>query len=247
MVNENLMESIAVSHVMKSCITTKSVVLGGFQSAPPGSISHNNATTSLFATLLSMWEGERVDYDGDPVSHIAIPIFEHRPDDGRIVVGVVESWIYWRWFMRGILPKDILGVTIVIRNNCTGSFTYKVNGAESHPVGDGDRHDQRYNTYGVHGSINKLIIDDGSARGVPFNTNFCPYSFHVYPDSSAYDQFVSDRPYIIMSALAVVFAFTIGMFLTYDRLVERRQRLLLAKATQSTAIVASLFVSAGGW
>jgi Adenylate and Guanylate cyclase catalytic domain len=41
--------------------------------------------------------------------------------------------------------------------------------------------------------------------------------------------------------VAIVFAFTIGMFAIYDWLVERRQKIVLHKAAQSTAIVSSLF------
>jgi Adenylate and Guanylate cyclase catalytic domain len=39
----------------------------------------------------------------------------------------------------------------------------------------------------------------------------------------------------------LVFFVTIATFLLYDRLVERRQRIVLEKAAQSTAIVSSLF------
>jgi hypothetical protein len=39
----------------------------------------------------------------------------------------------------------------------------------------------------------------------------------------------------------MVFAFTMLMFLVFNRLVERRQQLILDKAVQSTAIVSSLF------
>lgn len=39
----------------------------------------------------------------------------------------------------------------------------------------------------------------------------------------------------------MVFLFTISMFLVYNHLVEKRQSIILHKATQSTAIVSSLF------
>jgi class 3 adenylate cyclase len=41
--------------------------------------------------------------------------------------------------------------------------------------------------------------------------------------------------------VAAIFVVTALMFLFYDRLVERRQQLILSKAVQSTAIVASIF------
>lgn len=242
MVNENLFENDVVSHLIKACIANKSAVLGGFQLAPPGSTTHPDHTTLLFATLLSISAGEEVEYEGDPISHIAIPIFDKwRGDKHERVVGIVESFIYWRWFMRGILPHDEISITVVIENNCTGSFTYQVNGPYVRSIGAGDRHDLKYTAYQVHGSIRSHTIDDGTLHGMPLNA--CPYSFHVYPAHEGYNHFVTNEPVIVGVSLAIVFAFTIAMFLVYDQLVERRQRLLLAKATQSTAIVSSLFVS----
>ena len=229
---------------MEACIAEKSVVLGGFHMAPPGSMSHHDFTTSYFATLLSMWEGKEVKYEGDPISHIAIPIFD--ASDGQLptVVGVVESAMYWRWFIKGILPPDTVGrITVVIGNACTGSFTYEVDGPESHAIGVGDRHDHKYSSHRVDGFLNVQNIADGTSRGIPFYANSCPYQYHVYPTDDAYNYFVTNQCLVVSAALALVFAFTIGMFLIYDRLVERRQRVLLVKATQSTAIVSSLFVS----
>jgi Adenylate and Guanylate cyclase catalytic domain len=46
---------------------------------------------------------------------------------------------------------------------------------------------------------------------------------------------------ILTVSMTLVIGFTILMFLLYDRLVEKRQRLVLSKAAQSTAIVSSLF------
>ena len=42
-------------------------------------------------------------------------------------------------------------------------------------------------------------------------------------------------------AVAVIFIFTACMFVFYDRLVERRQALVMHKAIQTNAIVTSLF------
>lgn len=80
-------------------------------------------------------------------------------------------------------------------------------------------------------------------HGIPLNQKECPYSFHIYGTAEDLDYHKSNDPIIISVSVAAVFLFTIGMFFTYDHLVERRQKLVLAKATQSTAIVSSLFVS----
>ena len=43
------------------------------------------------------------------------------------------------------------------------------------------------------------------------------------------------------TAVAIVFAFTAFMFVFYDRLVERRQNIVMRRAAQTDAIVTSLF------
>ncbi len=243
MVNENIFEKKEVSQLMRDCIANKAAFLGGFHSGPPGSISHPNSTTSFFATLRSMWEGTKVEYPGDPMSHIAIPIFNTLNFSDREVVGVLKSTIHWNWFLRNILPKNDFGTTVVIENTCNGSFTYQLDGPNARPIGSGDRHDRKFSEYRFDGVLNKDKIEDGTMDGVPFDKNSCPYTFHVYPAQEDYDRHITNEPLVVSLSVAAVFAFTIGMFLVYDRLVERRQRLVLAKATQSTAIVSSLFVS----
>ena len=243
LVNENLFEKQIVSEILNTSIVGQAAIVGGFHSAPAGSIEHSDPTTSFFATLLSMWKGIEVEYPGDPISHIIIPIFDVLNGSDRKVVGLVKSTIYWRWFLSNILPKNHKGKTVVIENACDGSFTYRINGPEALAIGFGDQHDRRFSGYRVDGILNKDRIDDGTRNGVEFDKNSCPYTFHIYPSQEDYDEYVTPEPLVISLSVAAVFLFTIGMFLVYDRLVERRQKVVLAKATQSTAIVSSLFVS----
>ena len=51
----------------------------------------------------------------------------------------------------------------------------------------------------------------------------------------------TSTPKLITFSIALVFAFTICTFLVYNHLVEKRQRAILNKAANSTAIVSSLF------
>ena len=84
-------------------------------------------------------------------------------------------------------------------------------------------------------------IADGTETGIKFNQGSCPYTLHVYPSQIYYQSHMTKDSIVITFSVAMVFLFTIFMFLVYDWLVERRQKLVLAKATQSTAIVSSLF------
>lgn len=82
---------------------------------------------------------------------------------------------------------------------------------------------------------------DGTKSGLGFVDRECSYSLSIYPSQLFADEFESATPWILVSAVAAVLLFAIAMFFVYDRLVERRQSLVLRKAVQSTAIVSSLF------
>lgn len=241
--NENLLEDPESSTTALDCIFTESAVLGGFIFAPEGDSSHPDPNTSFYATLLSIREGKQVEYPGDPMSFIMIPVFDSLEQSNREVVAVLKSTISWRSYLRGILPTTNKGIDVVVENRCQGMYTYHLEGDEAFAVGFGDKHERRFSKYQVDGIFEADTIDDGTVNGLPLNQEGCPYFFHVYPTQAEEDAHVSNYPLIISLSVAAVFVFTIGMFFFYDYLVERRQKLVLAKATQSTAIVSSLFVS----
>jgi hypothetical protein len=78
-------------------------------------------------------------------------------------------------------------------------------------------------------------------HSLPTSLFRCPYLIHVYPTEVYEDSFYTNNPSTIATSLAAVFAFSIAVFFLYDWIVERRQSRVLAQATQSTAIVSSLF------
>ena len=241
--NENLFEDEDSATIARDCIFSESAVLGGFVTAPEGTVNHPDPKTSFFATILSLAEGREVSYSGDPLSFLMIPVFDSLDELNRKVVAVLKSTISWRSYLRNILPKTNKGVHVVVENRCQGMYTYYLEGDEAYAVGFGDRHQRKFTNYGVEGIFETDTIDDGTVSGISLNQEGCPYFFHVYPTQAEEDNHVSNDPLIISLSVAAVFLFTIGMFFFYDYLVERRQKLVLAKATQSTAIVSSLFVS----
>jgi hypothetical protein len=195
-----------------------------------------------------MSAGEHLEYLGDPMSHLAIPIFEYLNDtDKGNVVGVLQATLHWGTYLRDILPPTDQGYQIVIENDCGSSggsmITYQIDGPDAKVVSLGDKHDRRYSQYLVEGSFSKENIQDGTAEGLPFFHDSCPYVFRVYPTQDVYDKYTSGLPIIGSLCTLAIFIFTIAMFLFYDNLVERRQKVVLAKATHSTAIISSLFVS----
>ena len=248
MVNENLLENPKVSKTVQASIERRSAVMSGFHFAPAGGPSDPDITTAFFATLESMTFGKQMEYGGDPMSHIAIPIFDslNGTDRGE-VVGVLKAKFHWKDHLEGILPATDYGYHVIVENGCDpighNAYTYQVDGPKVKVLGKGNRHDPKFTQYHVIENFAKDIIQDGTLRGLNYFDDFCPYVFHVHPTQAHYDKYVTNVPIILSLSMAVVFLFTIGMFLLYDRLVERRQSIVLAQATQSTAIVSSLFVS----
>ena len=247
MVNENLLENPKVSKSVRASIESRSAVLSGFHFAPSGGPSDPDRTTAFFATLESVAAGKEVEYLEDPISHMTIPIFRELNATNREVVAVLKATLHWQEYLLDVLPENNNGYQVVILNGCDpdgkNAYTYQVDGPDVKVVGIGDRHDPKFEQYLVDGFFSNDNIEDGTEEGLRYDDSSCPHVFRVYPTQAGYDKFVTRMPIVISLSISAIFAFTIGMFLLYDRLVERRQSIVLAKATQSTAIVSSLFVS----
>ena len=119
-------------------------------------------------------------------------------------------------------------------------FTYIIQGSQADPVGFGDLHDPTFDKWMRQGNFSKGNLDDGTARGIPLDQR-CTYHLYVYPTQSFYDSFITTTPVQITMGIMSVFIFAMILFGVYNRLVEKRQRKVLQKATQATALVASLF------
>ena len=119
-------------------------------------------------------------------------------------------------------------------------FTYIIIGSQADPVGFGDLHDPSFDKWVRQGNFTQTNLEDGTVGGIPLDQR-CSYQLYVYPTQSFYDSFITTTPVRITMGIMAVFIFAIVLFGVYNRLVEKRQKLILHKATQSTALVASLF------
>jgi hypothetical protein len=178
--------------------------------------------------------------DTDPVSKVYFPIYDSF-DEGRKPVAIMLAWMKWANYFENVLAPTLRGIYVVIKG-CDREYTYLVDGREVHLVGPGDLHDGQYNHLKQTTDFSNVgTIADGTEFGLPLNKDFCPISLDIYPSKTFEDTFSSSTPITMTMAVAIVFAFTAFMFVVYDRLVERRQNLVMRKAQQTTAIVASLF------
>jgi hypothetical protein len=119
------------------CLETGSVVLGAMDMAPKGDINAP-LLTGFYSKLLSIAADDEDSYQGDPMTEVFIPIFNSFESD-REPVAVMIGLFNWATFFKEILPPNIIGLDIVLRNECYEPFTYRINGGDVVPIGRGVR------------------------------------------------------------------------------------------------------------
>jgi class 3 adenylate cyclase len=135
---------------------------------------------------------------------------------------------------------------VVIRNPCNEDFTYQINGRSAIYQGVGDRHATKYDK---HESMSRLVdlkffaSRDSIYSGAPIDTDFCPYTLHVFPSDTLKADYVSQDATHFLVAVLLIFLFSSSVFFLYDWYVEKRQYRTKSEALRSSAIVSSLFPS----
>lgn len=239
-VNRNVIQNYGETGANVS-FQTESVTLGKFHTATPGDITSSDPGTSMFALLLSVAEKRMVNYMGEPLSQTFFPVFDSFRED-RKAVAVMTAWIHWSSYFKNVLPSSMNGIHIVLHNTCSGAFTFEINGPRVTIIGMEDLHDFRFHAMQRSASFESVhSIDDGTKYGLPLNNDHCIISLDVYPSTAFHDTYRSRTPIVMTAAVAVIFVFTVGVFILYDNLVQRRQTLVMNSAVRSNAIVTSLF------
>jgi hypothetical protein len=222
---------------------TGKMTMGGVDTAKPGDIYNPDLTTSSFALLLSIAADKPVDYLGDPMSSVFVPVFDSF-DTTKKPTALIFSVFRWATYFEGLLPENTPGVVVVLENTCDGPFTYKVVGEKAEYMGQGDLHDLSFD--GMERAVDFASENDifDAPLGIGVHQGICAYSLRVYPSQELFDEYHTSLPIIITSVVALVFVITAGVFLLYGHRVERRQRIVLKQAMESTAIVSSIFPEA---
>lgn len=171
-------------------------------------------------------------------------MFNKFDQTARKVVAILTSTVSWRSYFQDILPSSAHGIVVVLKYACGDEdddhFTFLVDGPDANVIGEGDHHDLQFDQFVRVGSFTKGVVKDGTLNGMTVDS-VCAYEIEVYPSQDFYDDYNTKAPIVLAFSIVALFIFMICMFLCYDQLVERRQKVVLQKATQSTAIVSSLF------
>jgi hypothetical protein len=181
-INEDIHGRSLIHSFLEECYNNKMGVFRNFEMAPMGMIESDHPTTSFFATVRSMKEGEAVSYLGDPMARLYLPVYESFHPNST-VVAILSSLIHWRSYLRKLLAPHISGIDVVLDSgSCNGTYTYRIIGTEAYNVGEGDLHDRKYTSYGETRSIDALHeLSDGTYTPIVLSQVGCLYQLTVYP------------------------------------------------------------------
>jgi hypothetical protein len=145
------------------------------------------------------------------------------------------------------LPPGSDGIVIVFENECNPTFTYRIDGPSVTYLGRGDHHDPKYDYLEVSSWL--ADVYNYSTRGVrpyqgiPLDTEVCQFFFRVFPSDDMNALYETNNRIYFTVVVILIFGFTSFLFFMYDYLVERRQKVVMKKAVNSSAIVSGLFPS----
>jgi hypothetical protein len=85
-------------------------------------------------------------------------------------------------------------------------------------------------------NLNEFYVGDTSYSYVELEQDLCPWTVYVYPSQTMEDSFRTHNPAIFTTVVVAIFAFASAVFVFYDYVVERRQRVVARAAAQSSAV-----------
>lgn len=166
---------------------------------------------------------------GPPEAFVSVPIFMSLEPDSK-VGALILALMQWEDYFVSLVPQGTPPVVVVVRNPCTESISYLVNGPTAVYMGVGDLHDPDFDT-------EDATADLAVFQSVPG----CENSVHIYPTQEFYDACITNRPMIYTIFAICLFLLTAGSFHLYDATIRRRHKKIIKAATLSNALVSSLF------
>ena len=177
-----------------------------------------------------------------PQSFLVSPIFKEDVVNNTVSLdtlgGFLNVMLPWDNFFRNILPENVDGIEVVIRNYCTEDFTFVINGPNVVFQGLGDLHNPSYDNYEVH---LQFAYEEEKQDTPAEQAALCYFTYSIYPSHRFQATYFTNKPIIYTVGVALIFVITSAVFIAYDILVERRQNKVMNSAVRSNAIVSSLF------
>ena len=238
LVNFNLLSHPGYEESLKAVLETEVAIVGRSVDFSDPRDEQTAGRRDVFNLFLTNWEEDNR-YDEDPVADVHVPVYDGFLKETRKIAGILTCVVYWRTYFVDILPDNANGTIVVLENTCDQQYTYQIDGPSVSYVGPGDMHDSKYDHLMLESTEGSFLQLDNEIRGDVDGS--CLYNIRVYPSADLESRYITNGPFLYTGVLAIIFIFTSGVFMFYDCLVERRQRVVMDTAVASSAIVHSLF------
>jgi len=243
---QNLLTNPSLTASFNTILDTKEAVIAEVQDLEETSETlETSIDVYTYFLAVGQYRHENSTIVGDPVSSFHYPVFNNFTE-AREVAGVLSTDIYWRLHFKATLNDELKCMVCVIENTYDQKFTFKLTSDEIIYLGSGDRHDSDFDDMMFEADMAEYLNSTKSAAtqsytSTDLNHAYSNYKIRVYPTSTMKDEYITPEPIIYTVAIIVVFLFTSSVFILYDCLVERRQRIVMDRAVKSGAVVSSLF------
>ncbi|KAL3823563.1 hypothetical protein ACHAXA_002904, partial [Cyclostephanos tholiformis] len=138
--------------------------------------------------------------------------------DSAEVMGSVSLVFSWDTFFTMILPGYVKGMACVVHDSTGQMYKYTISGNDVKFMGKGDLDDTNYDDY--KDDVEARLLFEGEDDGGKFIT----YTLVIYPSKEFEAQYITNEPVLDAVGILLIFLFTAGLFLLYDRLVDIRQQ-----------------------
>ena len=202
---------------------------------------------------------------GEPAVVLLYPIFDSYSQTTSQLVGVLLATVNWSEYLTNAISVNVQEELVCVVENTVGqAFTYAVSAAGVTYLGEGDRREDapkegdRREDAPKEGEADEILEETRNffdllrepatvhnSKHRTFEKESAQYTIKVSPkQGSSSGDGSCDSEYDALTAAvlcASLFFCTFLLFVAYDCLVERRQNIVMKKATQTSAIVSSLF------
>jgi len=131
-------------------------------------------------------------------------------NNNTVLAGVIASSIVWDEVLLDVFAEEDSGIECVLRT-AGNTYTYTITNGIVSLKGEGDLHDNQYNSFGQ-----PLVITEGL-----FSESSASYSLTLYPTGGFFRTYRTSNPLVATIGAVGIILFTSLMFFIYDFLVQR--------------------------
>lgn len=187
------------------------------------------------------------EYLDDPVTFLMVPVFSTF-NTTRKLAGLLGANIYWKLRFKNVLPPTAIGYLCVLENTYNQTLVFQLDGSEVSYLGEGNAFQgaiaRRYIDMEASCNINDFVEEQASPQtrsytAVPLSRQYGQYTLRIYPSSDTEEAFYTNKPAVYTVVVVSVFLFTSLVLLFLDRIIARRQRIVMDHVTTAAAKAAT--------